>query len=91
MARDGGNTRKSKVSTLKHPDPDSKTSRRRRNRGFKSLEASCRIHKRAARRQADARVFNGKTHEPGEKAYCASGPNPRKEWLYTAGGAIKFY
>lgn len=91
MPRDGGKTPKTHKSTLKHPDFNSITSKQRANRGFKSLEASCRIHKRAAKKQAPSRIFAGKDHKPGEKGLCASGPNPRREWLYTAGGALRYY
>jgi hypothetical protein len=36
-------------------------------------------------------MFDNKNHKPGEKADCATGPNPRKAWLYTAGGANKYH
>lgn len=91
MARDGGKTKKSKKATMLKPDPQSLTSQRRANRGFKSLELSSRIHKRAANRQAPGRIFDSKNHEPGEKAQCAGGPNPRKQWIYTASGKIKYH
>jgi hypothetical protein len=83
--------KREKRATMAQPDPNSKRSRRRKNRGFKNLELSSRKHRRANKRQDSARVFNGADHKPGEKANCASGPNPRRAWLYTAGGAINFW
>lgn len=76
---------------MKYPDPSSKRTKRRANRGFVSLEKSSRKHRRAANRQYGARFFNGKDHKPGEKDVCAGGPNPRAQWLYTAGGSLRYH
>jgi len=73
------------------PDPSSKRSKRRTNRGFKGLLASSRKHRRALRRQEQNRTINGKIEEPGTKALCASGPNPRKQWLHTAAGSLRYH
>ena len=75
----------------KQPDPNSLTSKRRKNRGFVSLEKSSRIHRRALKRQYLAGIFDGKSHKPGEKGLCASGPHPRRQWMYTAGGALRYH
>ena len=91
MARDGGRTPKTKKATMEAPDKDSKTSKRRANRGFKDLLTSSRKHRRALKKQAPSRFFDGKDHKPGEKAPCATGPNPRRGWLYTAGGALNYH
>ena len=91
MARDSGKIKKSKKKTMLAPDPNSLTSVRRVNRGFKSLEQSSRIHRRAMNRQVPGRFFDGKDHEPGDKAPCATGPNPRRGWLYTAAGKVKYH
>lgn len=77
--------RVSRNATLKHPDPGSLTSRRRRNRGFKSLETSCRIHKRAARRSLNSRTQFGKLGVPGEKVTESGG------FTHTCGGSLKYY
>ena len=67
------------------PNPNSKRSVRRKNRGFKSLEQSCRKHRRAARRMADACTIKGTTHKPGTKTQSFGG------WLHTAGGALRYH
>lgn len=69
---------------MKRPDPNSKRSQKRRNRGFRSLLESSRKHRRAQRRQDESRSFNGRMHEPGEKEKCG-------EWVFTAGGAYKYH
>ncbi len=91
MSRDGGHHKKGHTSTMAGPTANSKTSKRRANRGFKSLEQSSRIHRKALKNQAEKRFFDGKMHECGEKAECAGGPNPRKQWIYTAGGALRYH
>lgn len=86
MPREGMlSVRVSRNATLKHPDPGSLTSRRRRNRGFKSLETSCRIHKRAARRSLNSRTQFGKLGVPGEKVTESGG------FTHTCGGSLKYY
>lgn len=92
MARDGF-PKKGRLhfKTMKGPDANSITSGKRKNRGFKSLEQSSRIHRRALRRLSIAGIFNNKEHKPGEKGLCAVGPNPRRGWMYTAGGALKYH
>lgn len=74
--------RKSHDSTMKSPEYGSMTSKRRRNRGFKSLEISCRIHRRAARRSQQSRIFGGVLLEPGAKSSKGS---------EKGGGANKYY
>ncbi len=74
---------------MKHPDQDSKRSKRRANRGFKSLEQSSRKHKRNVRRQGEKQTFAGKRHEAGVKDFCSGGG--RTEWLYTSGGANRYH
>jgi hypothetical protein len=86
MPREGSfSVRKSKFASMKHPDAGSLTSKRRRNRGFKSLESSCRIHKRAARRSLNSRTQFGKLGTPGEKITESGG------FTHTCGGSIKYY
>jgi hypothetical protein len=75
---------------MKGPDPKSKRTARRRNRNFQGV-SSTRKHKRSQKRQDLGRFFDNKDHQPGEKGLCASGPNPRKQWMYTASGANKFH
>lgn len=50
-----------------------------------------RKERRANRRQIPGRIFNGSLHPPGEKAPCASGPSPRRGWIYTASGSNKHH
>lgn len=68
------------------PNPDSKRSQKRRNRGFVSLEVSSRKHKRAIRRQKEKCTFNNSTYKPGERV---DGCGPNKRWMYVAGGSYK--
>lgn len=77
---------KNKRATKAQPQPDSLTTRRRKNRGFVSLEVSCRIHRRAKRRLDASRVVYGQLLEPGEKKIGGQG-----SFLHTAGGAMKYY
>jgi hypothetical protein len=84
-------SKRTKEVTMAQADPNSKRSKRRKNRNFVSLDASCRKHRRANKRQELARIFNNADHKPGEKALCASGPNPRKQWMFTASGAVRFW
>jgi hypothetical protein len=75
---------------MKGPNPTSKRSKRRANRGFKSLELSCRIHRRAFRRLREAcNIGNNKHLNPGEKGEVQNGASNR--WLHTAGGSIKYW
>jgi hypothetical protein len=76
-----------KTATIKRPDPNSKRSARRRTRGFRGLLDSSRKHRRAQRRQLEGRFFNGKLHEPGQKADAAAGPNG----LYTGAGSLHYH
>jgi hypothetical protein len=86
MPREGMlSVRKSHYASMKSSDPGSLTSRRRKNRGFKSLETSCRIHKRAARRSLNSRTQFGKLGVPGEKVTESGG------FTHTCGGSIKYY
>lgn len=77
---------KQKTATIKQADPNSKRSKRRKTRGFKSLEVSCRKHRRAARRSAVSRTQYGRLHEPGTKADGGSGT-----FVHNAGGSIRFW
>lgn len=60
---------------MKGSDPNSERSKRRRNRGFVSLDTSSRKHRRAKKRMlikctvgASYQGNGGTTHEPGFKA-----------------------
>lgn len=77
---------KQKRATKAGPDPNSKTTLRRKNRGFVSLEVSCRIHRRVARRLNQSCVVYGQLLEPGEKKVNGQG-----SFMHTAGGAMKYY
>lgn len=77
---------KNRRATKAGPSPDSLTTRRRRNRGFVSLEVSCRIHRRAKRRLDASRVVYGQMLEPGEKKQGGQG-----SFVHTAGGAMRYY
>lgn len=73
-----------KQRTMKGPDPSSKTTKKRANRNWKSLEQSSRIHRRALRRLGSACVIQGKQYPPGEKVAVNKSE-------FTAGGALKYY
>lgn len=77
---------RSKRATKASPSPESLTTRRRKNRGFTSLEASCRIHRRAARRSLQSRTHYGKVHEAGAKVTGEAG-----SFVHNAGGSIHFW
>lgn len=64
------------------PNPDSKRSKKRRNRGFRSLIESSRKHRRANNRQREKRFVDGVMRAPGEKAM---------EGALTAGGSLKYH
>lgn len=68
------------------PKPDSLRSKRRKNRGFKSLEVSSRKHRRAAARSLYSRTHYGKLGEPGQKMDGGSGT-----FVHQAGGSIKYW
>lgn len=72
--------------------PNSKRTARRKNRGFKSLETSCRKHRRAKRRSEDSRSIAGKVREAGEKAIreTVSG-GAKKGFTHTAGGSLRYH
>lgn len=73
-------------------DPNSKRSKRRKNRGFKSLEVSTRKGRRAARRSADSRSIAGKVREAGEKATRETVQGGAKfGFIHTAGGSLKYH
>lgn len=72
---------------MKYPDENSKRSKRRKNRGFKSLEVSSRKHRRAHERLLIACTLAGKTLKPGEKAEVKCGSST---WVHTAGGSMRY-
>lgn len=74
-----------KVNTSKGPDPKSKRSKRRANRGFVNTAVSTRKGRRADERSSIARNLGGKVLEPGQKADVKCGLST---WVHTAGGAI---
>jgi hypothetical protein len=76
---------KVKVDTSKGPDPKSIRSKKRANRGFKSVASSTRMGRRAAERSAIARTIGRDTHAAGEKVRTTG--SGEKRWLHTAGGA----
>lgn len=77
---------------MKHPDPNSKRSIRRKNRGFKSLELSSRKHRRALGRQEEACTIAGKLLKPGQKHDRETVKNgAKKPLLHTAGGSFKYH
>jgi hypothetical protein len=67
-------------------DPQSRRSKRRANRGFKSLEQSCRKHRRALSRLGSACVLGGSQLKPGDK-YLSK----LNGFTYTAGGAMRYH
>jgi len=82
---------------MKSPDKNSGRSKRRKNRGFQSLELSCRIHRRAKRRLDESRTIgnnhmggNGKLYDSGARV---EPPNDGKEktFLQRAGGAVNYH
>ncbi len=75
----------SKRATKAKADPQSKTSKKRANRGFESLEKSCRIHRRALNRQLASRTIDKKLVDPGQKVKIGTDAE------FTGGGAIKFW
>lgn len=76
---------------MKAPDQNSKTSKKRKNRGFKSLELSSRKHRRALRRSIEKRTIGGVLHEAGHKEEPDLRGGRLKSFLHTAGGSIKFH
>lgn len=66
------------------PQPNSKRSKRRKNRQFRSLEESTRKGRRLSRRIGHSCTFFNKTHKLGEKEV-----NPTTGLQYTAGGSRK--
>lgn len=73
---------------MKNPDPKSNRSKRRQNRGFKSLELSSRKHRRAGNRLAISCSLSGKSLKPGEKAEVKCGLST---WVHTAGGSMQYH
>lgn len=84
MAREGVKSKK-RVSNVKHAEPNSKRSKSRAKRGFKSLEQSSRMHRRMNNRLNEARTYRGKLYEPGTKIEITAGS------MVTAGGATKYH
>lgn len=80
----------SKRATKAAPSPESIRTRKRQNRGFKSLEVSSRKHRRALRRLTDSCTISGVTYEPGDKKI----PDMRgkiKVFMHTAGGSMRYH
>ncbi len=75
-----------KQKTMRSPDPESKRSIRRANRGFVSLEVSSRKHKRMMRRQLVSRTHYGKTGNPGDNMQGTA-----MDFIHKAGGACNFH
>lgn len=73
-------------------DPNSKRSKRRKNRGFKSLDVSSRKHRRAARRSSESCSIAGKLVKAGDKATreTVSG-GAKKGFIHTAGGSLRYH
>lgn len=80
---------KFKVDTSKGPDPNSGRSKRRSNRGFKSVVISTRKGRRAAERSAIARTIGRDTHPAGSQVMTVG--SGQKGWLHTAGGANHYH
>lgn len=76
---------------MKGPDQTSKKTQRRKNRGFKTLELSCRKHKRAARRTAQKCTIDDVVHKPGAKVDGSLKGGKLQSFLYTAGGSINYH
>jgi hypothetical protein len=72
-------------------DPNSKTSKRRKSRGFVSLKLSCRIHRRAEKRSLQKRTIGTELLDPGEKREPPLRGGRLKSFMYTAGGSIKYH
>jgi hypothetical protein len=76
-----------------YPNPDSKRSKKRKNRGFTTLTMSCRKHRRAENRLKQAQVMGmnpnatgGKRIGPGEKT-----TNAESGFELRGGGAIRYH
>lgn len=80
-----------KVNRKKGPTEDSKTSQRRRNRGFISLEQSSRMHRRAKRRSQEVRTISGTLYEPGEKKLPSLQGGKLSVYLANAGGSLHYH
>lgn len=78
---------KQKTATKAAPQKDSLRSIRRANRGFKSLELSCRIHKRALRRSEFSRTQYGKVYPAGTKTDGGISGN----FVHNAGGSLRYH
>ena len=70
---------------MKNPDPKSERSKRRKARGFKSVELSTRKGRRAARRITIACTIAGKRYEPGENAQVTT------KTTHRAGGRLDYH
>lgn len=77
---------KQKRATIAQPDPNSKRSKRRAKRGWKSLEQSSRKHKRAQRRLLASCKVYGSMLKPGEKKDNGAG-----SFVHTAGGSLQYH
>ena len=68
------------------PDPNSTRSKKRANRGFRTLDLDSRKHRRKNKRMAIACFISGKPYKPGDKA-----PNAVGKMEFSAGGSVRFY
>lgn len=76
---------------MKGPQPNSKRTQRRKNRGWKSLQESSRIHRRALRRSINSRTISGTVYEAGKKVEPKLHGGKLAVYLATAGGSIKYW
>lgn len=67
------------------PNADSNRSKRRKTRGFVSLEKSSRKHKRMIKRQLIARTHYGRTGEPGQSM------GDGISFIHKAGGKCRYH
>lgn len=89
--------KKKKRATIARPTPNSRRSKRREKRGFKSLETSSRKHRRALRRMNSAATIGqnhvgtgGQWYKPGTKVDPPT-QGKTKTFAAVAGGALKYH
>lgn len=80
----------SKRATKAAPSPESNRTRRRKNRGFVSLEQSTRKHRRALRRLMYNCTISKVVYEPGDKK-LPDLAGKIKVFMHTAGGSMKYH
>lgn len=76
---------------MKVADPNSKRSKRRKNRNFVDLLTSTRKHKRAYRRQMASRIIFGKVMKIGEKDEPSLNGGKLKVFLHTGSGKFDYH